>query len=51
MVSRCRLSRSGDKKPLKMMVNGRLFRKVHTEQEYDDLLKGFDRKHKKVRLV
>lgn len=51
MVSRRRLKRCEAKRPFKMMVDGKLFSKVSTEEEYSRLVAPIDRKKHKVRLV
>jgi len=45
------MRRTDVKRPLKMMVDGKFYKKVHGEEDYEQHLKDIDRRKHKVRLV
>ena len=51
MVRHSRMKRVDAKRPLKMMVDGKFYTKVHGEDDYEQHLKDIDRRKHKVRLV
>jgi hypothetical protein len=51
MVRHTRMRRTDAKRPLKMMVDGKFYKKVHGEEDYEQHLKDIDRRKHKVRLV